>query len=69
MHLTAKDGVKITHEYERVKALIEKNAPLVFVTGKAGTGKSTLIQYLRKNTRRKCVVLAPTGVAAMNVQG
>ena len=67
--MTTKDGVEITHEYERVKTLIDKKAPLVFVTGKAGTGKSTLIHYLRKNTRRKCVVLAPTGVAAMNVQG
>ena len=67
--LSTKDGVEITHEYEQVRALIDQKAPLIFVTGKAGTGKSTLIKYLRKNTKRKCVVLAPTGVAAMNVQG
>ncbi len=41
----------------------------LFITGKAGTGKSTLLQYFRQNTRRKVVVLAPTGVAALNVRG
>jgi len=41
----------------------------VFITGKAGTGKSTLLAYFRANTKKKVVVLAPTGVAAVNVQG
>ncbi|MBI5078560.1 AAA family ATPase, partial [Candidatus Saganbacteria bacterium] len=40
-----------------------------FITGKAGTGKSTLLQYFRENTNKKIVVLAPTGVAAINVRG
>jgi len=41
----------------------------MFITGRAGTGKSTLLQLFRKTTRKKTVVLAPTGVAALNVSG
>lgn len=41
----------------------------LFVTGRAGTGKSTLLRVFRRTTRRRCVVLAPTGVAALNVRG
>lgn len=40
-----------------------------FITGRAGTGKSTLLQLFRNTTRKKAVVLAPTGIAALNVQG
>ena len=40
-----------------------------FITGKAGTGKSTLLQLFRKTTKKKIAVLAPTGVAALNVKG
>lgn len=49
--------------------LIENDKQNVFVTGKAGTGKSTLLQYFRDNTTKKIVVLAPTGVAAVNIKG
>ena len=41
----------------------------VFITGKAGTGKSTLLDLFRGSTRKEVAVLAPTGVAALNVQG
>ena len=41
----------------------------VFVTGRAGTGKSTLLQHFRNNTKKAIAVLAPTGVAAVNVNG
>jgi ATP-dependent exoDNAse (exonuclease V) alpha subunit len=41
----------------------------VFITGKAGTGKSTLLDYFRNHTRKKLAVLAPTGVSALNVKG
>jgi ATP-dependent exoDNAse (exonuclease V) alpha subunit len=41
----------------------------IFITGKAGTGKSTLLDYFRNATRKKVAVLAPTGVAALNVRG
>jgi len=48
---------------------MEKTCQCILVTGKAGTGKSTLLQYFLKNTSKKAVVLAPTGVAAINVAG
>ncbi len=41
----------------------------VFITGRAGTGKSTLLSYFRRMTRKRVAVIAPTGVAALNVQG
>lgn len=41
----------------------------VFLTGKAGTGKSTFLKYLTATTRKKYVVLAPTGIAAVNASG
>ncbi len=41
----------------------------LFIAGRAGTGKSTLLRIFRETTRRNCVVLAPTGVAALHVGG
>jgi ATP-dependent exoDNAse (exonuclease V) alpha subunit len=41
----------------------------IFITGRAGTGKSTLIEYFRNNTGKSAVYLAPTGVAALNIKG
>lgn len=41
----------------------------IFLTGKAGTGKTTFLKYIRKHTRKKSVVVAPTGVAAINAGG
>jgi hypothetical protein len=41
----------------------------VFLTGKAGTGKTTFLKYIRENTSKEVAVLAPTGVAAINAGG
>jgi len=41
----------------------------VFLTGKAGTGKTTFLRYIRENTSKQMVVLAPTGVSAINAGG
>ncbi len=41
----------------------------IFLTGKAGTGKTTFLKYIRKHCNKKMVVLAPTGVAAINAEG
>ena len=41
----------------------------IFITGRAGTGKSTLLNHFRNVTKKKVAVLAPTGVAALNVKG
>lgn len=49
--------------------LLENTSKHVFITGKAGTGKSTFLDYFRTHTGKRVVVLAPTGVAALNVRG
>jgi ATP-dependent exoDNAse (exonuclease V) alpha subunit len=49
--------------------LLENTSEHLFITGKAGTGKSTLLKFFRDNTAKNVVILAPTGVAAVNVQG
>jgi ATP-dependent DNA helicase PIF1 len=48
---------------------LENTKRHLFVTGKAGTGKSTLLQYFRHKTTKNIAVLAPTGVAALNIKG
>lgn len=62
-------GIIIPKGYVQAKRLVEGGAPLVFVSGNAGTGKTTLIHYLRDNITLRNVVLAPTGVAALNAGG
>ncbi len=48
---------------------MENTRECLFVTGKAGTGKSTLLKYFKAHTGKKIIVLAPTGVAAINIGG
>ena len=48
---------------------MENTSQSLFITGKAGTGKSTLLDYFCLHTDKIPVVLAPTGVAALNVKG
>ena len=64
-----KAGIEINPEFARALALMEAGERNLFITGKAGTGKSTLLDHFRTHTRRGPVVLAPTGVAALNVRG
>lgn len=56
-------------DFHKVLDLLERDKKNLFITGRAGTGKSTLLQLFRKTTDKKHVVLAPTGVAALNVRG
>ncbi|MDA8561023.1 AAA family ATPase, partial [Nitrospinae bacterium] len=63
------EGIHISEEFQDVRKLIEEGYPVIFVTGNAGTGKSTLIKYLKTVLDKKYVVVAPTGVAALNIQG
>ena len=60
---------ELSLEFARAFDLMERTDQCVLITGKAGTGKSTLLQYFLENTRKQRVVLAPTGVAAINVNG
>lgn len=61
--------IKLSKEQLALFEYIEKDGQTVFVTGRAGTGKSTLLSYLRDNSQQNVVVCAPTGVAAYNVGG
>ena len=61
--------IEINAQFKKALDLMENTRKHVFVTGKAGTGKSTLLDYYRAITGKKIIVLAPTGVAALNVQG
>src|SRR5690606_31278287 len=59
----------LSSEQEALFRLIEDTAEHVFVTGRAGTGKSTLLRHLTWNTKKQIAICAPTGVAALNVEG
>ena len=48
---------------------VEDTSVSLFLTGKAGTGKTTFLRYIVEKTAKRCVVLAPTGVAAVNARG
>lgn len=56
-------------EFQDIWRLIRHTNHPVFMTGRAGTGKSTFLKYITRNTTKKHVVLAPTGIAAVNVGG
>ena len=56
-------------EFQNAWKLIKYTHSSVFLTGKAGTGKSTFLRYICTKTKKKYVVLAPTGIAAVNVGG
>lgn len=59
----------INADFQTILDQLNKGNDHLFITGRAGTGKSTLLKHFRANTKKKIVVLAPTGVAALNVQG
>ena len=61
-----KDNIQF---FNAVRLVLETNEKLIYLTGKAGTGKSTFLKYIRKVFDKNTVVLAPTGVAAVNVRG
>lgn len=61
---------ELTEEQKTVFYLMENTPFNYFITGKAGTGKSTVLKYFMKHTKKKnVVVLASTGIAAVNVGG
>lgn len=61
-------SIELTEEFLRALNYLNSGSNL-FLTGKAGTGKSTLIRHYIKTTDRNVVVTAPTGIAALNVDG
>jgi ATP-dependent DNA helicase PIF1 len=61
--------IEVLPEYALVKSLVDKGFPMVFVTGGAGTGKSTFIKWLVKEFDGSILLGAPTGMAAINIDG
>lgn len=61
--------LEINDDFRKALELMNVTNNNVFLTGKAGTGKSTLLQHFRETTQKRIVILAPTGVAAVNVGG
>jgi hypothetical protein len=62
-------GLEINPAFGRALEILETTDQALFITGRAGTGKSTLLDHFRRTTRKRVAVLAPTGVAALNVRG
>jgi len=64
-----KTSIELNEQFKKALQIMENSSRSVFITGRAGTGKSTLLNYFRSLTRKKTVFLAPTGVAALNIKG
>ena len=61
--------ISLSQEFSGILDQLEYTNDHLFITGRAGTGKSTLLQVFRNTTKKRVVVLAPTGIAALNVRG
>lgn len=64
-----KSGFELGHEQRRLLNLLENTNQNLFITGKAGSGKSVLLEYFADNSSKEVAIVAPTGVAALNVNG
>ncbi len=65
----SKQPLTLSHELKYALDTLEHSGKSVFISGRAGTGKSTLLQLFRSTSRKRIAVVAPTGVAALNVSG
>lgn len=59
----------LSAEQKALLEVMEQTHQHLFITGRAGTGKSVLLRHFRENTTKKVVIAAPTGIAALNVKG
>lgn len=59
----------LTDEMNKAMELVQNTKHHVFITGKAGTGKTTFLKYMIRHCEKRCIVAAPTGVAAINAGG
>src|SRR5580700_1854951 len=55
--------------FELAVQFVNQTSRTIFLTGKAGTGKTTFLKWVRENSFKKMAVVAPTGVAAINAGG
>jgi hypothetical protein len=66
------DGIELdlaNEEFNTAVEFIQQTNKFVYLTGKAGTGKTTFLKYIKATTNKSAVILAPTGVAAINAGG
>lgn len=70
MALNQEENIDLNNtEFQNVLQVIQFTQRSLFLTGKAGTGKSTFLKYIASHTKKKNIILAPTGIAAINVGG
>jgi ATP-dependent DNA helicase PIF1 len=61
--------LSLSSDQEKLFGFLERSYDHFYITGRAGTGKSVLLQFFKTNSKKRLVVLAPTGVAALNIGG
>lgn len=72
MNTTIVDNIELDKEnveFNNAAEFVRHTDKLVYLTGKAGTGKTTFLKYIKDTTNKNTVILAPTGVAAINAGG
>ena len=62
-------NLDLNKDFRKALNLMENTSKNIFITGKAGCGKSTLLSLYIAKTKKNVVILAPTGVAALNISG
>lgn len=62
-------GIEINEKFKLASRIVEQTGSSMFLTGKAGTGKTTFLRELRTRSRKRMIVTAPTGIAAINAGG
>ncbi len=67
--LLQNNPVTLSQEFQDILQYVEESRDSFLISGKAGTGKSTLLSIMRRTTRKRMAVVAPTGIAALNVKG
>ena len=63
------DEIELEDEFKNIFNKMEYSNQNIFITGKAGTGKTTLLEYFRINSKKKFVILASTGISAIKAKG
>lgn len=62
-----KNTIELSEEQKALYDLMENTKKNIFITGKAGTGKSYLLKYFKEHTKKNVLYTAPTGIAAINI--
>lgn len=69
MHTTVNMSIEISEQFEQALDAMESTNDTILIAGRAGTGKTTLLNYFHSTTKKNLVILAPTGTAAVDIGG